>query len=450
MAIDLEEMSEDLELTPEKLRRGLSALHHLGTLDYRAPFRGRGLKILQRIPASKLPVNFAEIERRAEFERQKLRKMVDYGYSQQCLRRFILEYFGEQSGQKECHNCSSCQERGEALQVRALSKEETLVVRKILSCVARMKGRYGRMRVAQVLTGSKVAALEDLGLNRLSTYGLLRELTQSQVLSILDESVESDLLKIEGTDYPLVKLTEKGREAMLGRMPVSMAFPMLNSQEKVNGGKGELVVKGSVDVASLPYHEALFEALREKRRQIAFTAGLPPYVIFHDETLKAISRRLPRSLPELQAVKGCGEHKVKTFGTHILSLVEDFLQSHPDAKPLLGQTVIASEVSTTPTISLPTTCELTWKLWQQGKTVAEIAAERCLATSTIFGHLEQLMSAGRTVDLRRQLSLERIARIERVIAETGSESLKPIKTLLPEDFTYDEIRLVASQLAQKK
>jgi ATP-dependent DNA helicase RecQ len=450
LAIDLEAMCEELELTPEQLRRGLASLHHSGFLDYRAPFRGRGLKVLQRIPVSKLPVNFAEIERRAGFERQKLRKMVEYAYSRQCLRRSILEYFGEQVTRKECLNCSSCQERGEAVQARALSEDETLVVRKILSCVARMKGKYGRMRVAQVLTGSKVDALEDLGLNRLSTYGILDELTQAQVLSILDELVESELLEIEGTEYPLVKLTEKGREAMLGRAAVFMVFPVLSSKERATGGKGELIAKRSGDVSSLPYHEELFDALRERRRKIAFAAGLPPYIIFHDETLKAISRHLPRSLTELQAVKGCGEQKVKSFGTQVLGVVEDFLRSHPDARPTLGPLVSASEPPDAPRSSLPVTCELTWRLWQQGRTVAEIAAERRLAISTIFDHVEQLMKAGRAVDLRRQLSSERISRIEGAIAQAGTGRLTPIKALLPEDFSYDEIRLVANQLAQKK
>jgi ATP-dependent DNA helicase RecQ len=449
VAVDLDAMSEDLELTLEQLRRALASLHHSGLLDYRAPFRGRGLKILQRIPVSRLPVNFGEIERRAAFERQKLRKMVEYGYSQQCLRRFILEYFGEQPLQKECHNCSSCREKGESLQARALSEEETLIVRKVLSCVARMKGKYGRMRVAQVLTGSRVEALEDLGLDRLSTYGILRELTQSQVLSILDESIESELLEKEGMEYPLVRLTEKGRVAMLGRTAVFMVFPVLSAKEKVTAGKDELVVKRSGDANPSPYHEELFEALREKRRKLGFAAGLPPYIIFHDETLKAISRQLPQTTAELQAVKGCGEHKVKTFGTQILSVVADFLRSHPDANPL-GQPAGVLGSSVGAATLLPTTCALTWRLWQQGKSVAEIAVERHLAISTIFDHIEQLMKAGHAFDLSRQLSRERIVTIEGAIAQAANGRLTQVKALLPQDFTFDEIRLVANQLAQKK
>ena len=123
---------------------------------------------------------------------------------------------------------------------------------------------------------------------------------------------------------------------------------------------------------------------------------------------------------------------MKTFGTQILSLVQDFLLSHPDARPMLGQTL---EPSITSTTLPPTTCELTWRLWQQGKTVAEIAVERRLSVSTIFDHVEQLMKAGRTIDVRRQLSSDRISRIEGAITQAGTGRLTQIKALLPEDFT---------------
>ena len=79
----------------EQLRRGLSALHQAGKLGYAAPFRGRGLRVLQRVPVTRLEVNYSAVERRGQFERRQLRKMVDYAYSRSCLRRFILEYFGE-------------------------------------------------------------------------------------------------------------------------------------------------------------------------------------------------------------------------------------------------------------------------------------------------------------------------------------------------------------------
>src|SRR5206468_352475 len=102
-------------------RRALSALHQSGHIEYKAPFRGRGLKILKRVPVSELDVNFAEIERHAQFERRKLRQMVEYAYERHCLRRFLLEYFGEPVAYRQCQNCSNCQERGMAAQPRLLT-----------------------------------------------------------------------------------------------------------------------------------------------------------------------------------------------------------------------------------------------------------------------------------------------------------------------------------------
>src|SRR5207249_5752248 len=98
----------------------------------------RGQRILQRIPSDRLPVDFAAIARRAELDRRKLRKMIDYAYSAVCLRRFILQYFGESRRSHSCHNCSVCQETAETIASRPLTEEETIIVKKVLSCVARM------------------------------------------------------------------------------------------------------------------------------------------------------------------------------------------------------------------------------------------------------------------------------------------------------------------------
>src|SRR4030042_309524 len=113
LLVDLDMMAEHLDLAPEQLRRHFSTLHQSGSIEYRPPFRGRGLKILSRVPVTKLNINFQEIERRSLFERKKLRKMIDYAYTDQCLRRYILEYFGERIPKKSCNNCSNCHDEGE-------------------------------------------------------------------------------------------------------------------------------------------------------------------------------------------------------------------------------------------------------------------------------------------------------------------------------------------------
>jgi len=335
LLVDLDVMAEHLNLAPEQLRRYFSTLHQAGSIEYRPPFRGRGLKILSRVPIPKLNINFQEIERRSLFERKKLRRMIDYAYTDQCLRRFILEYFGERIAKNSCENCSNC-------------------------------------------------------LHEVKTH-------------------------------------------TLGTIP-----------------KKEKIIKGKLPKKSdLPCHEDLIASLKEMRLKLARASNLPPFVIFHNRTLIAISQQLPQTTSELLALKGCGEYKVSTYGDQTIEVVRAYLKRHPEARPL-SEHDGASAIR--PVLKKPlggSTVEITWMLWEKGGTLEEIARKRGLTSSTIAEHLVQLIDEGRSINLNRILSKERIALIEEAIVRAGSERLAPIKALLPQDVSYAEIRLVAGQYIQK-
>jgi ATP-dependent DNA helicase RecQ len=445
-SVDLEDMAGDLDLTTEQLRRGLSALHQAGKLGYVAPFRGRGLRLLQRVPLSRLEVNYSAVERRGQFERGQLRKMVDYAYSRSCLRRFILDYFGESVSHLQCGNCSSCRTASNHGMARPLSNPEIVFVKKCLSCAARMKGRFGKMRIAQVLTGSRLKVLEELQLTRLSTYGLLKDFTQPEVLSVLDALIGAGLLETAGTEYPVVALTESGRRAMLGQTPMQMVFPLTLSEDAE--AIPQAVLKASRG-ADAPYHQELFESLKRLRREWAERSNSPPFVIFHDETLKNISRSLPVTLADLSNVKGIGRQKLETYGVAVTTLVKQFLERQPESRPFVSTMVQDG----TPTRGkMNHTIEETYRLWQQGKTPDEIARVRELARSTVLGHLEVLILKGRTVDLSRIVPVERAALIQEALTRVQEDRLSSVKEILQDAATYDEIRLVkaaAWQLRQK-
>jgi len=186
------------------------------------------------------------------------------------------------------------------------------------------------------------------------------------------------------------------------------------------------------------------------RLKLARASNLPPFVIFHDRTLRAISQRLPQTTSELLAVKGCGEYKVSAYGDQTLDVVRAYLKRHPETRPLLepaGSSAIRPILRET---SGGSTVEIIWKLWERGGTLEEIARERGLTQSTIIEHLIQLIDGGRSIDLNRILSKERIALIEEAIGRAGSERLAPIKPLLPQDVSYDEIRLVVRRRTQNE
>src|SRR4030042_1930401 len=136
--------------------------------------------------------------------------------------------------------------------------------------------------------------------------------------------------------------------------------------------KGKLPEK-SPENSDLPCHEDLFASLKEMRLKLAQASNLPPFVIFHDRTLRAISQRLPQTTSELFAIKGCGEYKVSAYGNQTLEVVRAYLKRHPEANPLSGHN---GSVAIRPVLKKPSggsTVEITWMLWEKGGNVAEIA-----------------------------------------------------------------------------
>lgn len=244
--VDLEELAESLAADLDAVRRGLRTLASAGLIHYEPPFRGRGLRMLQRLPFKQVSIPWDELTRRAELEHRKLRRMIDYACHSGCSRAFILNYFGEKPRHPHCGFCGNCS-RFVVEEERALTPEETLVVRKILSCVARLKGRFGRMRVAQVLTGSKVKQVHVLGLDQLSTYGLLSEFAQETVLDWIERLIQAEAIMVRGEEYPTVELTPFGREIMHERATLKLSFPKdvsVSPADRPSGTTGPTVRRG--------------------------------------------------------------------------------------------------------------------------------------------------------------------------------------------------------------
>lgn len=238
---------------------------------------GRAFRLLDNPPAKALRINRAEVAARAASEQRKLRRMVDFAYSENCLRAFILRYFGDRKPLERCGTCSACapaerpapEQRkararrdvdrlvleaaptGDALlghlrqtraerddqsarevalgrttltenATRALGEHQTIVARKVLSCVARLNGRFGKSTVAGVLRGSKAKKLIEAGHDKLSTYGLLREMTVDEIGSWCDALIAAGHLDVSRGAYPTLSLTPSGRDAMRGTLPLSL------------------------------------------------------------------------------------------------------------------------------------------------------------------------------------------------------------------------------------
>jgi ATP-dependent DNA helicase RecQ len=211
--------------------------------------RGQGIRIIDPVPVKELRVDWGDIARREAAERRKLREMVNYAYHEQCLRQFILRYFGDRKMVTNCR-CSNCQPNlrwGEVARAekarmassvgesaadsqaavqpvgpRELSDEEHLAARKILSCVARLEGRFGKGTVASVLRGSKAKNIAANELDKLSTYGLLCEYSQDDLTRFINALIVAGCIKQSSGAYPVVSLTDLGREVMHDRRRVEL------------------------------------------------------------------------------------------------------------------------------------------------------------------------------------------------------------------------------------
>jgi ATP-dependent DNA helicase RecQ len=217
-----------------------------------APRRARHIIMLDESP-SRLRVNPADVSKRAALERRKLREMIDFCYTEHCYRAHILDYFGDRHHARKCGTCGNCDptstarrslssaevldtlpgtrrkqrrkvEQAEPTQ-RTLNSDETLRVRKILAAAKRMKGRFGKNMLAASLRGSAAKNVVESHLNELSTYGLLKEMRQDDILVYIDALVRSDCLRVSPGVYPTVSITELGERVMREQEQVELALP---------------------------------------------------------------------------------------------------------------------------------------------------------------------------------------------------------------------------------
>ncbi|HEY4423073.1 MAG TPA: ATP-dependent DNA helicase RecQ [Pyrinomonadaceae bacterium] len=195
--------------------------------------QGRSIIMLDNEPAAKLRVDPADLSRRGELERRKLRAMIDFCYTDRCYRAHILNYFGDRKSERLCGTCGNCQPTTATsspsapadFSLRAPTDDELLRVRKILACAKRMNGRFGRKMLIQTLRGSSAKQLLTARLNELSTYGLLRDMAQDELETYIDALVDGRCLRVKPGAYPTISTTELGDRVMREQELVELVLP---------------------------------------------------------------------------------------------------------------------------------------------------------------------------------------------------------------------------------
>ena len=369
-----------------------------------------------------------EDEKDREAAYRQLRELVQYCESHVCRRRVLLAYFGERYEDPNCGHCDVCVEPRERF-------DGTIAAQKILSCVYRTGERFGAQYIVDVLQGSESQKILQNRHDTLKTYGVGKEYSKPQWQSFIRELIQLGYVDLSGDKYPVLKLNEKSRKVLSQKEQVFLTKPE----------EPRLVQKPDADDR---YDRELFELLRALRKTLADQEGVPPYVIFHDTTLKEMSIYYPQNLSDLHRISGVGERKADKYGELILQEIIRYCEQHKIKPMPVADKRFESPVKQPRSSTILTTLELC----KENLSIGEMAKRRGLSVTTIVSHLEKLIindGAGEAISVDCFVSPEKQERIKQAYKELGTYLLTPVKERLGEEYSYEELRLIRATMARK-
>ena len=253
-----------------------------------------------------------ETPERQEVELRKLQSMIDYCFCSNCLRKYMLNYFGESTVWTTCDNCSSC--KGSADKVN-VTKEAKAIFRTIMGT----DERYGASMITSIVRGERTDRIMRAGHDALPVFGILSNVDEKSIKGLIQQFVASGYLRSSSGKYPVLSLTAGAEEVLAGHKEVEeirqhVSVPSRTSRSTSTASRGK----------SSSGSGGLFEHLRQHRKRLAEEAGLRPYLIFPDTVLIDLANLRPTTLGEFGNVKGVGEAKLKKYGLSFLQAIADY------------------------------------------------------------------------------------------------------------------------------
>ena len=366
--------------------------------------------------------SFAKVEgneAQSKIMMQKLDKMSRFCEIKTCRRKYILNYFGEDAPEY-CGSCDTCLNKPEL-------QDCTVIAQKILSTVSRVNQRFGINYVVDILRGSNNVKIKEEH-KGLKVFGLGKDKSKEEWTHYTKELVEYDYLKMSEGQYPIVQLTEKSRGVLYDNEKVYLSAPV-----------NIVIAKEPVIYQQHPYEKDLFEKLKDLRNQLAREQNVPSYIIFSDSTLLDLATYLPLRKEDLTKISGFGAYKIEQYGEQFLTLIQDYCrEAKLESRILLKQ---PKRERKTNKESLSETKKLTFQMYKEGMSVAEIMEERKLGRWTIEDHLCFFISTGE-LNGNEFVGDDKQAQIVNAIEKFGTASLKPLKENLGDDITYGDIKMV--------
>ncbi|MBO9615698.1 MAG: DNA helicase RecQ [Dyadobacter sp.] len=347
----------------------------------------------------------------------KLNRMKQYAEADICRRRILLSYFNEPVDH-DCGNCDVCRNPRTRF-------DATIIAQKALSGIARTEQKVAMGMLIDILRGSRNRNVLQHGYERLPTFGVGHELRGDEWSEYLGQMLNSGVMDIAYDEAHSFKLNPVSWQVLKGERQIELVKFIPLSERKAK--EEELVPKEKPKQEII--RDALFERLRQLRKQLADTLGVPPYVVFSDASLSEMAQKKPISEAQMKAVSGVGAEKFRRYGEAFINAILDFARENnaPGTRVMKGMTFVE-----------------TFDLYKEGYSVKVIAEKRNLNPVTIISHLVKLKEDGHGVDLK---SLIEPAAYKTIIAaaeeiQVGkNDPLKPLFELLNERFDYGQIRL---------
>lgn len=234
---------------------------------------------------------------------QKLQAVANYASTPECLQQFIVRYFGQDC--PPCGHCSNCTDQRTVQDITPESQQ-------VIALVKELGGRFGKGVVAQAVTGSQSQRMREIDAQSLDYFGALKKMSKQAAASLIDYLVATGILETAGAQYPVLRIAQAG-------------WQVLDGAKKVTRRQEEAPSRAHTQLVESPDVAALFEKLRQKRRELADEQGVPPFMVFSDRTLHEMAQSKPQTQREFLLVNGVGQRKLEQYGATMMDVIGEYL-----------------------------------------------------------------------------------------------------------------------------
>ena len=369
--------------------------------------------------------------------REKLKQVIEYCETVICRRKYVLKYFGEDyvfpdnketdrdENKKGCGACDVCLNPN-------LLFDATEISQKILSCVIRTGGRFGRNYVADVLLGKKSQQIFDNQHNNISVFGIVQDFNKDEINHFMKSLVSLGFLRVDSGKYPTISVAQKGIQFLKQKELIELPKMREDMEER----------EESISRRKMRYDFDLFEKLRILRKQIADENKVPPFMIFSDVSLQEMAHYFPIDKNNFSKIEGVGSKKLESFSELFLDVINNHIKENNLQSIEIPKRIQSRNIGGRAGLMFPERYIRTKEMLSKKLPILEVANKQGFKYGTIVRHIEKLILNGEDINIDYlKPSQERLEKIKIAFEKCGDEKLKPVFDFLDEEYSYDEIRL---------